>query len=425
LPDEVAKVRHSCLTYRGRLLEKPRGIEVRMFALRPETAVTVSAAFAFGMVLALLGSLKLSLSKRLHLGEGRIGVLLSAFNFALMPMMLLTGLVIDRYGVRWVLILASCMTAVAVVSLGVNPTYRRAFVGVLLAGLGSAGLSTGSVVLMSRAFYSDSQMAASQNLGNVFFALGALVTPVLTDLLLRTFEFRRGVAVIATLCLVPALLASVTDRAALELTPAPADLNRLFVDQALWLAAAVFFLYAPLEAAINIWTTTYLTDLGQSERKAAWVLTGFWAAFLASRLLAALALHHWPAFGRGAHATSPAWDYVLIVLPALLVAVVLGNLAGTASGAAASRGTLLLGFLLGPIFPTLVGSLFQRLNDEKVYGYGTAYGALFAVGSLGSLVLAPLIGARATRRSVQTALRIPMVIAIGLTLAALVFALAK
>jgi fucose permease len=389
-----------------------------MFGLKPETAVTVSAAFVFGMVLALLGSLKLSLSKRLHLGEGRVGVLLSAFNFALMPMMLLTGLLIDRYGVRWVLILASCVTAVAVVSLGVNPTYRRAFVGVLLAGLGSAGLSTASIVLMPKAFYSMREASAAQNLGNVFFALGAIVTPVLTDLLLRTFEFRRCVAVIATLCLVPALLASITDRAALELTPGHADLDRLFVDKALWLAAAVFFLYAPLEAAINVWTTTYLTDLGQSERKAAWVLTGFWAAFLASRLVAALALHHWPGLGRG-------WDFVLLVLPALLVAVVLGNLAGTASGAAAGRGTLLLGFLLGPIFPTLVGSLFQRLNDEKVYGFGTAYGALFAVGSLGSLVLAPLIGARATRRSVQTALRIPMVIGIGLTLAALVFALAK
>ena len=388
--------------------------------MQPVTVVTISGAFVFGMVLALLGSLKLSLSKRLNLGEGRIGVLLSAFNFALMPMMLLTGLLIDRYGVRWVLIGASCMTAVAVVSLGVNPTYRRAFVGVLLAGLGSAGLSTASIVLMPKAFFSMREAPAAQNLGNVFFALGALVTPVLTDLLLRTLEFRRCVAIIATLCLVPALLASITDRAALELTPDRAELDRLFVDKALWLAAAVFFLYAPLEAAINVWTTTYLTDLGQSERRAAWVLTGFWAAFLASRLAAALALHHWPRLGHG-------WDFVLIVLPALLVAVVLGNLAGTASGAAAGRGTLLLGFLLGPIFPTLVGSLFQQLNDAKppVYGFGTAYGTLFAVGSLGSLVLAPLIGARATRRSVQTALRIPMVIAIGLTLAALVFALAK
>ena len=115
---------------------------------------------------------------------------------------------------------------------------------------------------------------------------------------------------------------------------------------------------------------------------------------------------------------------------ALGVAIVLGNLAGTASAAAAWRGTLLLGFLLGPIFPTLVGILFERLAFERpdqpaIRGFGTAYGTLFAVGSLGSLVLAPLIGARATRRSVQTALRIPMVIGIALWLAALVFALAK
>src|SRR6266436_5415630 len=115
-----------------------------MFVLSSVAVVTISAAFVFGMVLALLGSLKLSLAKRLNLGEGRIGVLLSAFNFTLMPMMLVTGLLIDFYGLRWVLIGASGMTAVAIVTLSIRPTYGRAFVGVLLAGLGSAGLSTAS-----------------------------------------------------------------------------------------------------------------------------------------------------------------------------------------------------------------------------------------------------------------------------------------
>ena len=378
--------------------------------------VTISAAFVFGMVLALLGSLKLSLAKRLNLGEGRIGVLLSAFNFTLMPMMLLTGLLIDRYGVRWVLIGASCLTAIAVVSLGIKPTYQRALFGTLLAGLGSAGLSTASIVLMPKAFYFSMREApAAENLGNVFFALGALVTPVLADVLLRVLGFQRGVTVIAVLCLVPALFAAMTGDADLKLMTKPPVFDQLFSEKTLWLAAAVFFLYAPLEAAINIWATTYLTDFGHSERGAAWVLSGFWAAFLTSRLLAALALHHWPA--------PHVWDWLLIVLPALLVAVILGNLAGTASRGAAWRGILLLGFLLGPIFPTLVGSLFKQLDHSKVECFGTAYGTLFAVGSLSSLVLAPLIGVRATRHNVQTALRIPMLLAIALTLAALVFVL--
>lgn len=380
--------------------------------------VTISAAFVFGMVLALLGSLKLSLAKRLNLGEGRIGVLLSAFNLTLMPMMLLTGLLIDRYGVRWILIGASCMTALAIVTLSINPTYPRAFVGALLAGLGSAGLSTASIVLMPKAFYYSMREApAAENLGNVFFALGALITPVLADVLLRTLGFRRGVRVIALLCLIPAVFAALTSAADLKLTTEAAAFERLFFEKTLWLAAAVFFLYAPLEAAINIWATTYLTDLGHGERKAAWVLSGFWAAFLSSRLLAALALHRWP--------TLPGWDVWLIIVPALLVAVLLGNLAGTASAGAARRGILVLGFLLGPIFPTLVGSLFYQLDKTNVHGFGTAYGTLFAVGSLGSLILAPVIGVRFARRNVQTALRIPMLIAIVLTLAALVFVVAK
>jgi fucose permease len=384
--------------------------------------VTISAAFAFGMVLALLGSLKLSLAKRLNLGEGRISMLLSAFNFTLLPMMLLTGILIDQYGVRWVLIAASCMTAVAIVTLGIHPTFGRALVGTLLAGLGSAGLSTSSIVLMPKAFAPDPKQMmreaeASLNLGNVFFALGALLTPVLTDILLRTLGFRRGVAVIATLCLIPAVFAALAASADLELTSGPVIVSQLLPQKALWLAAAVFFLYAPLEAAINIWATTYLTDLGHGERAAAWALSGFWTAFLASRLLAWLALDHWR--------TVPGWDVWLLILPALAVAVVLGNMAGTASRGASWRGILLLGFLLGPIFPTLVGSLFRQLDKTEVHGFGTAYGILFAFGSLGSLVLAPIIAFRASRQNVQAALRIPMLLAIALTLAALVYVMSK
>jgi fucose permease len=169
-----------------------------------------------------------------------------------------------------------------------------------------------------------------------------------------------------------------------------------------------------LEASISIWATTFLTELGQSERGATWTLSGFWCAFLGSRLLTALAAHTPYLAG---------WEPWLLVIPALLVAVLLGNLSGTASRAAAHWGLYLVGFLLGPIFPTLVGILFQRLEADHLERYGTAYGLVFAVGSLGSLVLAPVIAAVARRRNVQYALRLPMLLAIVVTLAALVFSL--
>src|SRR5689334_2995650 len=102
------------------------------------TAVTISGAFVFGMVLALLGSLKL----------------------ALVPMMLLSGVLIDRWGVRGVMAMGSVVTALAIYSLALKPTYSRAFAAILLAGLGAAGLSTASIVLMPRAFF-PTQVAAS------------------------------------------------------------------------------------------------------------------------------------------------------------------------------------------------------------------------------------------------------------------------
>src|SRR5436305_9544992 len=101
---------------------------------------TIGAAFVFGMILALLGSLKLALAKRLNLGEGRVGLLLAALNGAVIPLMLLAGVLIDLLGVKWVLILGSVVTALAVGTMGVRPTYGRAFGSLLLAGLGAAGL---------------------------------------------------------------------------------------------------------------------------------------------------------------------------------------------------------------------------------------------------------------------------------------------
>ena len=294
-----------------------------------------------------------------------------------------------------------------------RPSYVTAVIAVLLAGLGSAGLSTGSIVLMRVAFFPDSP-TASLNLGIAFFALGALITPVLVDVLSGAGTFTRAAIVLALICLLPALFAAVANGQEFPVKHNPADTTSLGLSQAVWLAGLVFFFYAPLEASISIWATTLLTELGQGERGATWTLSGFWCAFLGSRLLTALAAHTPYLAG---------WESWLLVIPAALVAVLLGNLSGTASRAGARRGLYLVGFLLGPIFPTLIGILFQRLQADNLEAYGTAYGLVFAFGSLGSLVLAPVIGSIARRRNVQFALRIPMLLAIVMTLAALVFSL--
>src|SRR5260370_35577263 len=78
-----------------------------------------------------------------------------------------------------------------------------------LSGCGTDCLSTGSSVLMSKAFFPDNE-PASQNLGNVFFGLGALVTPALVTALFRRLDYRRAGRFVALLSLLPAFIAGFT-----------------------------------------------------------------------------------------------------------------------------------------------------------------------------------------------------------------------
>jgi fucose permease len=382
-----------------------------MSGFSPVTAVTISGAFAFGTVLSLLGSIKLPLAKRLQIDEAHAGGLLSALNLALIPMMLLSGLLIDRWGVKSVLMLGSLVTALALFSLAVGQTYRWALVAVLLVGVGGAGLSTGSVVLMPQAFFPD-QAAASLNLGNVFFGLGALITPALADLLLHTVRFRSTLGLLALLCLVPAGVALFVPGSQLPVPAPQGDLASVLRSPLLWLSGLVFFLYGPLEFAIGTWATTYLTDHHYRPTRAAWLLSGFWLTFFAARL--------GMAFLEGGDVLPRESEAWVILFLALLSAVALGNLAGASTKGNAGLGLLVLGAFLGPIFPTLMGGVFEAFPDHR----GTAYGAVFTLGSVGSLLLAPFIGRRAQATSVQQSLGILMLLALALTFAALVLGLA-
>ena len=125
--------------------------------------------------------------------------------------MLLSGLVIDYWHVQPILILGSILTAVAVALLAISETTRRALISILLLGAGGACLSTSSSVLMLSAFYPDNA-AASQNLGNVFFALGALISPLLAQRLLDQFQYRRALILLSLACLAPAILGAFTAR---------------------------------------------------------------------------------------------------------------------------------------------------------------------------------------------------------------------
>jgi MFS family permease len=374
------------------------------------TLLAISGAFVCGLVLALFGALKLALAQEGETGRHRVASQLAALNLCLILMTLLAGVLVDRWGVRGVVLSGSLILGVGLLALSARPAPPRDFLALLVAALGGSALWTASTVVMPQAFFGVAFATASVNLGYVFFALGALVAPGLLDVLVQGMGAKKALAVLAFVCLLPAFPAALAGEGTLEAPGGREDVAVLLQDGHVWLAGLVFFFYVPLEAAVGIRTTTYLVASSQPRRQGAWV-AGFWAAFVVSRLLTALAQH--------ADILRPHYEAWFLVLLALLAAVTLGNLSATIRPSSARIGVILLGLLIGPVFPTLVGMVLRSNGEEQ----GTALGVLFGMGSLGSLVLGPIFAGRGTPQSVWPAVRLPMVLALVLTAVALVFSL--
>src|SRR5947209_19761976 len=100
----------------GRVAEN----EVAMTSLSSLAAVTCIAAFIFGMLLALPGTLKPKLAQRLDMREGRVSGFLAALQFALIPAILLGGYLSDLLGWRPMLIIGGTIAAVGVIGLALR-----------------------------------------------------------------------------------------------------------------------------------------------------------------------------------------------------------------------------------------------------------------------------------------------------------------
>jgi len=371
--------------------------------------VTVAGAFIVGLILVLLGYLRPLLLKRLQAPEVQVDWLIAALNITLIPFMLLGGLLIDRIGVRQIFLLGSFLMAAGIFVLASSKNPRQFLIAILVTGAGGACLSNSTSVLMLSAFFPD-YPAASQNLGNVFFALGALSAPALASQLTIGLDYRRTLSVTAIICLLPALLAVFTQPGAFPPQDGQAQPRIVLDEPILWLCALVFIIYGPLEDSVSIWAPRYLEDIGFRQWRATGLLACFWLSFLAGRLMTALLFGH------------VLTDYLAvwyIVLLGVIAGVVMGNLVGARNKVSAGIGIAIAGLAFGPIFPTLAGVLFANFRAQP----GTAFGAMFAAGALGKLVLPPLIASYSRQRTVRQTMHVPVVMALAMALAGIVLAL--
>jgi fucose permease len=375
-------------------------------------ATTILGLLATGMGVALLGSVKLPLARKLQINETRVGGMVSMFGFAMIPTMLVVGFVTDLVGKQPVVIGGSlCMTA-SLILLAQSRTYWPALLGVLLLSVGWATLI--NVINPLSLFAFPGAETYALNMACFFFGLGAFVTPLAAAFLLRRMELTGVLLVLAGFVGVTAVLAVGVDFSSLTATggqPAVAaapqeGVGTLVGDRIMWLCALLLFFYAPLEATMAAWATTYLGNKGVTEGAASGLLSGYWLTYVASRLVAAYALPS---------GSEAAVILALAVLSVGIWAVVVFSRGRAVAGAM----VVAAGFIFGPIFPTLMAVLLGHFDKGL---HGRAVGLLFAVGGLGWTAIPMLIGAYAQRKGVQRGFLMAAASAVGLAVIAFILA---
>jgi len=185
----------------------------------------------------------------------------------------------------------------------------------------------------------------------------------------------------------------------------------LLSDRIMWLTALALLFYAPMEATMAAWATTYLGDKGMAEGRAATTLSGFWLAFMCSRLATALIVARFPLPAGG--------DTLLIIALSILCILVWAGAVFSRSRVTAGTMVVLAGLVFGPTFPTIIGVLMGHVSQDisPLLG-GRAVGLFFMIGGVGWSVIPILIGAYARKTSIQRGFLIAVAAAVGLTVMA-------
>jgi fucose permease len=342
---------------------------------------------------------------------------------------LATGAIIDRFGVRISLAAGGCAFVLSGLYLATRPAFA-AFVLVLLV----TGFGIGVLESVLNAYLAALPRATTRlNRLHAFFGVGALIGPVLAARIVAVGPWTvvwlvmalAGVPlVVGFLAVYPAELGSPSVAAQLGEPTAPAQLGepigpaRLASDPpdpapaevrgmlraalrepGVLLGSAMLAVYVGVEMSVGNWGFSYLVqDRALSGSLAGYAVSGYWLGMTLGRFLIS-------PIATKIGVTTAGMMYGC--LTCVTIAATLAWLSPTAS--VTSLALLLLGFFLGPIFPTTM-AIAPRLAPAPLAP--TAIGVLNAAAVAGGAVLPWVAGAIAQSTGIWTLMPYALTLAV-------------
>ncbi|MFI7453566.1 MFS transporter [Nonomuraea sp. NPDC049714] len=334
-----------------------------------------------------------------------IGITFFTFSAGFMLAGSTAGPLVHRFGTRLVLIAGGGAYVLAALYTGVRPPFAAFLAVQVLAGYGTGLLESVLNVFLARLPSATTLL----NRLHAFFGVGALLGPLLAVWMLRFMPWPAVWVVLALVC-VPLVAGFVLvypkrDDDGMIHEPSPATpvrsglLATVMRSPAVLLACAFLAVYVGLEGGVGSWGFTYLVgEHAQSELTAGYTVSGYWLGLTAGRFLIS------PIATRIGSTTTGMTYACLGGVAAAIGLVWLAPVAGVAAA-----GFVLLGFFLGPLFPTAM-AVVPYLTEPRLVP--TAIGVMNGLSVAGSAGLPWLAGAVAQGAGVWTLMPFVMILAL-------------
>ena len=365
-----------------------------------------SGVFALGVIFAIFGSIKLKLQEQIKIDDAKASSLISALMFSCLVFSLLIGALTPALGFKVVGLIGFAAGAVCVILLAAAPSYGAALVAFLALGLAAMCVNTVGNTLGPMVLFPGNPAKAS-NLLNTFFGVGSFLTPLIIGNLIGKAGYKATLGIIAALLAIPiAWTVMGTDFPVIEGGFNFGRAAGWLINPAVLAGGAALFCYISLEATLGGFLTTYLADHKVDATKANNFLAMFWISLLVARLFTAFVV------------PQSLFPYYVPVL-ALVAAVAIMMMVVAKNAGAAVVAMLATGFVMGPIFPTLVGVTFGKTGPSA-----EVFGLIFAIGLFGGIITPRIMGGFSASGNIRKGMQVLAGLAVALIVISAVLSLA-
>lgn len=330
----------------------------------------------FGISMVIIGSLLPILKSRFGMTDIAAGSLFSILPIGLLVGSVTFGPIVDKFGYRWVLFVASLFLALGFFGIAHSDSINLLRISIFFFGLGGGVINGGTSALVSDLSEGKNKIINLNWLG-MFYGIGAFSMPMILSRI-NEVHYTTVIDIVSGISLLVAVIfLTISYPLTVQKEKISVKLIPVFIKNKLFMAICFYlFFQSAFEAIINNWSVSFFIDkLAIPQSQALMALSVSVLGLICLRIIIGSVLKNWHHFR-------------LVKLSLILFSLGLICLVIPASFYVHLLGMFLIGGGLAPGFPVmlgLVGEIFKEVS-------GTAFSFAMLIALTGNIIINYMIG---------------------------------